>query len=255
MRFLLCLSLFLIFTGCINGDHTSRDYAFPVIRFSDVVFPAFDGDKAVRNEYIKKYFAEHFSIDTLEIIGIALSDEAGSLQIYQYEIKGKGGMDHQGTFLLDSSRHRGIFLPVVGAEIFRAPHDGIYLYGIQLSRAYGYANIYHLCEDSVVQVLSSVNLCDSGLPVRNSSLDCYSYEPYALKQDVRDLNNDGAVDFTYSGSLNSYCEGLEYGFGRLDRQPLKRVPLNIVFESRYLAGDKRYFWQLSDTLVCDIVKK
>jgi hypothetical protein len=237
------------------SDHTPDKHSFNVLYFSNTRLPVFDSDSMLNDEQIKKYCISYFSIGTVDSIKVALVEKFDSLVLYHYEIKGLLSTSYQGTLLINRNNHHGLFLPVVDARLFKPNHNKLFIYGIQQYRTYGYFNVYSVCNDSIIQVLASENLCRDGLPVRNSSLDCNSYEPANLKLSIKDLNGDGAIDFIFFGVLNSYCQGLESGFGRLDKRPLKITPLNIIFESRPLDNNTGFLWQLSDTSICSTIRK
>jgi hypothetical protein len=90
--------------------------------------------------------------------------------------------------------------------------------------------------------------CGNGIPVYNSSLDCICYEPFMLHFRNFDINNDGLNDLVFSGRVLSFCQGLETGYGRGDRQPLHRDSISISFLT-YINKDSLY-WKLSDTSIC-----
>lgn len=93
------------------------------------------------------------------------------------------------------------------------------------------------------------HFCDGGIPTYNSRLDCKSYDPFMLRFKNIDLNKDGLKDFEFSGSVLTFCQGLEMGYGREDRKPLKREKISIVFVT-HLKGDKLY-WTLLKNGVCE----
>jgi len=119
----------------------------------------------------------------------------------------------------------------------------------------GYYLIYQYSQDGRFKCIfnSLDSLCNNGIPVYNSSLDCMSYKPFALELKNIDVNNDGLLDLLFSGKALFFCEGLEIGYGREDRKPINELDLNIQFLA--YRGKKDIHWRISDTTLCNQLNK
>jgi hypothetical protein len=69
-----------------------------------------------------------------------------------------------------------------------------------------------------------------------------------LKFNNIDVNGDGLNDLVFSGAALTFCKGLERGYGRNDRNPIRRDKIKIIFLT-YKQNDNLY-WRLSDSGVC-----
>ena len=126
-----------------------------------------------------------------------------------------------------------------------------FLAGTYLTRSKGYFIIYKYDNVNGFKTIFnslSDSSCPNGIAVYNSSLDCVSYQPFMLKFQNIDIDNDGNNDLVFSGKLMSYCEGLETGYGRNDREPKSISDLSIRFKT--IIQDNAITWKLLDTTLC-----
>jgi hypothetical protein len=73
----------------------------------------------------------------------------------------------------------------------------------------------------------------------NNSSDCYNIcNGGFLKLSLKDLNNDGIPDFSFTGQICVYCKGLENGFGSSNRKPLKKVRIKYTYVSSIDSNNK-----------------
>lgn len=128
-----------------------------------------------------------------------------------------------------------------------------YLAGINRYRGKGYFLVYKFSNDNngVFKLIfdsSDDMFCGNGIPILNNSFDCISYDPAQLHFKNIDLNNDGLNDLMFIGRVLYFCEGLETGYGRNDRKPLRKETLNIVFQT--FQDHDSIYWRLMDTTIC-----
>lgn len=118
-------------------------------------------------------------------------------------------------------------------------------------RGKGYAVVYKLHHNKQFDLIfnsQETGGCETGVPVYNASLDCISYDPFLMKFHNNDRNKDGLNDLIFTGTVNSYCKGLEYNIGRNDRKPLHSEKVEIIFNA-YMINDS-LSWQLANTTIC-----
>jgi hypothetical protein len=128
--------------------------------------------------------------------------------------------------------------------------------GTYLIRGKGYFVIYKFTKINGFALIfdsSSDKYCNNGIAVYNSSLDCLSYDPFMLEFKNADVNNDGVMDLIFAGKALLFCEGLESGYGRKERKPLKEEQLQIVFET--VQDSDSLKWKLTDTSACKILNQ
>lgn len=155
------------------------------------------------------------------------------------------------ALVYNSQAKLGLFFNLTNVGIMDCGLHGIYLYGIQSGDIYGYFKMYQIFSTNVVESFNSELLCGGkGVVVKNSSIDCKSYSPFFLNLEIDDVNKDGFDDFIFLGNVLYYCEGLERGYGRLDRKPIKKEPIEIQFLSQILDNSKLVQWNLMDSMVC-----
>jgi len=127
--------------------------------------------------------------------------------------------------------------------------------GIYRNKGLGYFTLYKFMDGENEQSFSQIfNTSDSkwcryGVPVYNSSLDCKCYDPFTLHLDNVDVNNDGLSDLIFSGSILTFCNGLEKGYGRKDRKPLQKEKIKIIFLTGEHGND--LYWKLANSEMCE----
>lgn len=102
-------------------------------------------------------------------------------------------------------------------EIHRG-EGSVYIGGYEInSRNKSRFNIYDFRVDTVIKVFETKDV------VYNNSLDCESYcNNGFLHAEFTDLNRDSIPDISFKGQVCFYCEGLESGYSRLDREPVHK---------------------------------
>jgi hypothetical protein len=128
--------------------------------------------------------------------------------------------------------------------------------GVYLVRSKGYFAVYKFNKINGFVLTfdsSSDKYCENGIAVYNNGLDCLSYEPFMLEFENTDINSDGLNDLVFSGNALLFCEGLESGYGRKDRKPVKVQKLKITFEA--VQGTDTLRWKLTDTSACKVLDR
>lgn len=100
--------------------------------------------------------------------------------------------------------------------------------GFYLLYAWAKAGFFHPILNSLT---TSTPAYPYGVPVYDGSLDCQNYQPFQLRFSQRDLNGDGYLDLVFTGRLLSFCRGLETGYSREDRPPVRSEPVHLVWLS------------------------
>ncbi len=126
--------------------------------------------------------------------------------------------------------------------------------GLHKVKSRGYFIIYKADNKELTPILdtSSDRFCSDGIPIYNNSTDCISYSPFLFRLSQEDINKDGLLDICFTGQINQYCEGLEYGLGKNDISPKKRESVKIVF---LIDKVNQNSWYLKNDLICKKLKK
>ena len=242
----------------------SKDLINPIIyrqcvRLSDSLFQLNDSFK---KKALIELFSEDFENIPPEMI-LSIKRDSISLNVadygkcISYEINLSDNlpsvMAKKMILLFNEKRETGVLLQLFQLTPIkiRISDSSILLAGTYLVRAKGYFAIYRFNKvngfDIIFNSLSDAN-CGNGLPVYNSSLDCISYDPFLLRIVNVDDNKDGLCDLIFIGQANFYCSGLETGYGRKDRKPLRKEDLHIRFKTQELRDS--LYWTLIDTAAC-----
>ncbi len=125
--------------------------------------------------------------------------------------------------------------------------------GVSLFGGKGFYMIYRYDgRNGFRQILDSSKDPDCGIvPVYNGSLDCISYDPFQLRLDLTDINGDNVKDLVFSGKVLYFCQGLETGYSRKDRKPVKQKNIKLTFQT-VTDGDS-VSWRLTDTTACHLL--
>ena len=123
------------------------------------------------------------------------------------------------------------------------------LSGVSMGRSRGYYLVYAWTKGGYFRsILNSLNTTTltypSGVPVYDVSLDCENYQPFQLHFSQPDLNGDGYLDVVFTGRRLFFCRGLELGFSREDRRPVRSQPVRLVWLSH--RAKKTTTWRLQD---------
>lgn len=130
------------------------------------------------------------------------------------------------------------------------------LAGVAKVKAFGYFKLYNFnTQNSFNEILNTMHYCGNGLPVFNNSLDCTSYYPAQFRFKNIGINHDGLLDIVISGTVASYCKGLETGYGRTDRRPISKRKLTICFRLRLGKTNQVNYQILNKEKVCDILEQ
>jgi hypothetical protein len=122
---------------------------------------------------------------------------------------------------------------------FYEENNDYYFAGNTKFRGLGYLEV--IC----FQSSSFKHISFDNVYILNNSLDCISYcdnDGYLIRQ-VRDLNDDKVPDFTFTGVECIYCDSLEYGYGRTDREPKTKKNITISFIS--YRNENSLSWRLN----------
>ncbi len=130
--------------------------------------------------------------------------------------------------------------------------------GVKKVKAKGFYIIYDYFSGEGVfkEILNTLDYPDEGLAVFNSSIDCVSYKPFMLSIRNVDINGDGLCDINFSGEVASFCKGLEMGYGRNDRNPLKVSRINFTYIAKQeMDTHIRYVFDFDDYINRDMPYK
>ena len=155
---------------------------------------------------------------------------------------------YNAALVINKVNQSGVFISLNKVEVFGSDSGEIYLLGIKEYRELGFLEIFQLTSMGVVRCFDSFYL-GAGLFVKNSSLDCISFDSSYLHYNIKEINRDGIPDFYFYGIINYYCNGFEWGIGRLDIPPLRW--LEIDFELLSQRGQNAPFpsWGVRDSSV------
>jgi hypothetical protein len=110
------------------------------------------------------------------------------------------------------------------------------LSGVSRGRSRGYYLVYAWTKGGYFRAI--LNSLDTrtptypyGVPVYDVSLDCANYQPFQLHFSQSDLNGDGYLDVVFTGRRLFFCRGLEEGFSREDRSPIRTQLVRLVWLS------------------------
>ncbi len=211
----------------------------------------------VSNQALSFECAKFLGISKLSGVNLVPVNYQKNVPIKLYQVEAFRGSDtfNLALVLNDISR-KGAFFDLNEVGLLEKQTGYWYLYGVHFSRNYGYFKIYSLYEDMAINILDSSNLCEKdGLFVRNADLDCYCFSPNSLTLSLEDVNQDGCVDFVFSGVQQKFCRGLEQGIGRLDSDPVEEIPVKIVFASIYIQDKDIWSWILYNESICRVIHR
>jgi hypothetical protein len=217
-------------------------------------------DSVFKETLIQKFPGDLEAIKPAQILAIKISEQSvscGSLgvcQIYKLTLSQDLPEVIPDTlfFLISRTTGKAALFPLATLRPLKLrPQDSNSMVGgTFMSRGKGFFNIYRYNgHDGFDLLFNTADIigCRSSVPVYNSSLDCISYDPFGLRLEVMDENGDGINDLVFKGKVLSFCRGLETGYGRKDRKPLKETNVRIVFEGAIEKGNPS--WRLQDTTV------
>lgn len=184
-----------------------------------------------KKQYLFKVFHQEFEgLKHSDISEISLWRSAeiykmGKCKIYQILISDKLPVviPKKNYLIVSEERKEGVLF-ILDSLIFVATNKNNSSYiisGLRIIKQVGYLTIYDLRTNFFKEIINTSSLCENGIPVYNASIDCQSYKPFALNIENVDLNNDGWLDLKFYGKVASYCNELEVGYGRTDRNPIK----------------------------------
>jgi hypothetical protein len=133
----------------------------------------------------------------------------------------------RGPFYLIKGKSPKMFLLFLDSLVpvrLKKGEDSCYLGGYLNSRGLGKFVIYGFKDDSLTSLFETKEY------VYNYSLDCNSYDNSGyLKFQNTDENADSYLDLLFCGRNNIYCNGLELGFSREDRSPIRTEKIKIIY--------------------------
>lgn len=198
------------------------------------------------------------SIDSIRKIKTINIDRFGLCHVYEIRLSNAlpAVISKKMYFLYCKTIQKGIILQLENLYSLkmREVDSAILPGGVYMVRGKGYFFIYRFDGKDGFKLIfdsSSDDYCNNGIAVYNSSLDCVSYNPFKLNFKNIDLNGDGLNDLCFTGKALFFCAGLETGYGRKDRKPLKVQPLKIVFET--VQGSDSLYWKLASTNACKVL--
>jgi hypothetical protein len=235
----------LLYRGCINLDVT--EYSINDSKFKQALIDSFKNDLGnIKPDNILSISKE---LQSLNI------DSFGLCSAYKIILSNDlPSVTPKKMFLLANNTSKKVLLiPFDELQPIKInKKDSFYfLAGTYLVRSKGYFMIYKYDNVNGFKTIFnslSDSSCPNGIAVYNSSLDCVSYQPFMLKFQNIDIDNDGYNDLVFSGKLMSYCEGLETGYGRNDRQPKSITDLSIQFKT--VTEGNSFTWKFVDTTLC-----
>ena len=242
--------------------HTKGYGEYP---FSQIKIIDFDNNKIVQKDYIVAAFENSFEginpnqIDSIKFVQTINIRDFGQSDLYKITIsKELPEVVAKRAFLVVNKLEKKaalFFFNSYSTLKIRDADTSFFYGGTYTFRGKGYFYIYKLLDKNTFQcIFNTLNgYCENGIPIYNKGLDCISYDPFELKVQNRDINNDGLLDLTFSGKINYYCDGLEKGIGREDRRPKYQKDLQIDF----LVTDSMsvFSWHLLNDSICNLVNR
>jgi hypothetical protein len=223
-----------------------------------------NGSSNIAHYLIEKFNKEYEGLKDKDIIEVKLIDSIsvknfGTAQIYNITLSDNlPEVFTKRNYLIvnKNKKQAALFLLDTLFFIKTSVNDNtILLGGIEKIKAKGFFLIYDFAgENEFKEILNSLDYCEDGIPVFNNSTDCISYKPFMLDYKNIDMNNDGILDVNFSGEVASYCKGLEVGYGRSDRAPIRLNKINFSF---ILKCDKNNHFKcdlFSKDSVCVLIK-
>jgi len=163
------------------------------------------------------------------------------------------------VLLLGKKRSEAVLFPLADFQLIRVDEDsyGGLMAGTYTGRNFGHFTVYSYAGNNKFECIFtslSDKFCQDGLPTYNTSLECMSYHPFNLKFENKDINGDHLLDLVFSGEVFYFCEGLEVGIGRLDREPIRKEQVSFAFLGRADVATKTFAWELANDNICDVLK-
>lgn len=133
--------------------------------------------------------------------------------------------DKNGFLLIDSSKRVAFFVFLSSYESIKARTQDtlVFFAGRYKRKGYGTFKVFSIIKDTLRNIFVSPDF------VSNNSLDCISYQNDDLILENADFNHDGFNDLKFSGIKNYYCKGLEEGYGRDERKPVRSEKITILY--------------------------
>ncbi|HVU57994.1 MAG TPA: hypothetical protein VHD83_23195 [Puia sp.] len=223
-------------------------------------------DSLIKKEVITKFNQDFGQVRPAQILAVSTTNQVlyfgilGACQIYHIKLSSDlPSVAGRSYYLIVSKKLlQAALLPLDSFNPVKLKNsDSTSLVGgLFLLRGKGFYMIYrHNGRDGFDLVFntSEVDGCEEPLPVYNRTLDCTSYYPFAMKLTIKDVDSDGVNDLVFDGNVLFFCRGLEYGYGREDRKPLKKKSVKIIFRAVY--AKDTLSWRLTDNDICRILKK
>lgn len=245
----------------------------PIENISDAIDErsviSFEPDSLSKASNINHYLITKFDKDyeglkdkdivSFKLISTVTIKKFGGVQIYSIELsENLPEVFTKRNYLIVNSHKKQAALFLVDTLYFIksfAQDKDVLLAGVEMVKSKGFYVLYDFMGDNKFkEILNTLDYCEDGLPVFNSSIDCKSYVPFILTVKNTDINNDGLLDINFSGDIASYCKGLETGYGRNDRAPVELNKINFTFILKSLKDNHfKYDFPLMDS-ICNLIK-
>ena len=282
MKLILFLSMLCFFSGCQNrnsglGQENTKPGTSPHGEDNSNCLPdewysqlqpiqisainSMDSIKAAITDYWITNRYEDFKIEyivSLQYVQGAIIEGFGTSKVFELiylSNKIPSMAPHKEILLIQEASKLICLFPINKYYLIqRTPLDNKFLIGgIIPSKTTGFLVVYTYNKGHFNTVFDSMSECvcsEGGMPVTNSSIECYSYDPFELVFQNKDMNNDGLLDLKFEGEFLSFCEEGEIGYGREDRPPLNRKPLELIFYGN--KNQSGLFWEFRDSTLCGL---
>ncbi len=245
--------------SCLPDEWYSKPYSFRLERADDemaVVETIVDYWVKTRYKDFDKSYIEGFErLDEVNIMGF------GKSRLYEltYSERLPSMAPKREIVAVQGSGGEVVLLPIDKYYLVKlfASSAAHYVGGVIPSKATGHFVVYSFTEDNgfylIFDTMSECVCPRGGIPVANYSLDCHCYRPFELKFSNEDIDGDGLLDLKFSGELLSFCENGENGFGRNDREPKSKIPIELIFYGNKPLGGYP-LWEFRDTFLCEKIR-
>lgn len=278
MKLLISLLVLVIFCCCAPWEDkatqtTIASIAQPAIATTIANKPYHEPivsvwlDSMATDQQLKASIAQHFDpqvygVDTQSTLRKLYHDIPlvgfGNSSIYEVRTADNlpSNMARYQCLVWNKNSHKMTLLPIESCSLLQMDLNttAYYIGGFYTWRGLGTYLVYGTADDVFYDIFNAGEACEAGvLWLSNRTYDCVSYEPFFFSVKNNDLNADGYADLQFEGTINIYCTGLEEGFGRDKRQPIKKQQMSILFFAQ--PHKQNPSWELQDTTLCLLMKE
>jgi len=228
--------------SCPSSNNDLYDSIFPE-KINSIIRPNCSEKelKSLVKNILVKHTGDPINIDDIESAkfwGTLKVNNGHNVEIFNIKLSYKlpAVYDYFGVLVIDNTELNSYFLFLNSIEPIKTRNiDSVMFFAGRYKRkGHGVFKIFSFKDDKLQSIFTTDEY------VSNFSLDCTSYENEDLKLENVDLNNDSLLDLRFSGIKNYYCEGLEEGYSREDRKPLKKEKVTILYHyDKYLSNWKK----------------